>query len=249
MAALLAADKPTMKISPKLIGWPIAAAVLAFRWTCRVRFHGEDPRPAMRAHGEKYVFSILHAHQIAIIAFAEPNTAAMVSRSADGELLQPTFTMLGVTPQRGSNGRGGTAALDAMVEHVASGVGPALIAVDGPRGPRGQVRKGIAALSKRSGAYVLNVIVVPRWRKTFRGAWDRFQVPLPFSRLDAYFAEPIRPQSGESTETLRRRIEASLNGLEQQHDPTEANPTPELPTSRDRQEATKELREPPSAAA
>ncbi|MEO0529107.1 MAG: lysophospholipid acyltransferase family protein [Planctomycetota bacterium] len=233
-----------MKIPPKLIGWPIAAAILAFRWTCRVRLHGIDPRPAMRARGEKYVFSILHAHQIAIIAFAERNTAAMVSRSADGELLQPVFRVLGVVPQRGSNGRGGTAALDAMVEHVDSGAGPALIAVDGPRGPRGQVRKGIAALSKRTDATVLNVVVVPRWRLTFRGAWDRFQVPLPFSRIDAYFAEPIRPQPNESVEELRRRIEHSLNGLEQQHDPTEA-----IHTSCDRQGATSEDRESSRVAA
>lgn len=211
-----------MKIPPKLIGWPIAMAVMAFRWTCRVRIHGVDPRPALRERGEKYVFSILHAHQIAIVAFAEPNTAAMVSRSGDGELLQPTFKMLQVVPQRGSNRRGGTDALDAMVDHVDRGAGPALIAVDGPRGPRGQVRKGIASLSKRTGASVLNVIVVPRWRLTFKGAWDRFQVPLPFSRLDAYFAEPIRPNPNEGVESLRRRIEASLNGLEAEHDPSEA---------------------------
>ncbi|QDT69732.1 hypothetical protein MalM25_26730 [Planctomycetes bacterium MalM25] len=211
-----------MKIPPKLIGWPIAMAVMAFRWTCRVRIHGVDPRPALRERGERYVFSILHAHQIAIVAFAEPNTAAMVSRSGDGELLQPTFKMLKVVPQRGSNRRGGTDALDAMVDHVDRGEGPALIAVDGPRGPRGQVRKGIASLSKRTGASVLNVIVVPRWRLTFKGAWDRFQVPLPFSRLDAYFAEPIRPNPNEGVESLRRRVEASLNGLEAEHDPSEA---------------------------
>lgn len=215
-----------MKISPKLIGWPIALAVLAFRWTCRVRIHGVDPRPEMRKRGEKYVFSILHAHQIAIVAFAEPRTAAMVSRSGDGELLQPTFKMLDVVPQRGSNRRGGTDALDAMVAHVDRGDGPALIAVDGPRGPRGQVRKGIASLSQRTGATVLNVIVVPRWRLTIKGAWDRFQVPLPFSRLDAYFAEPIRPNPNESVEALRRRVEASLNGLEAEHDPDEADWSP-----------------------
>jgi lysophospholipid acyltransferase (LPLAT)-like uncharacterized protein len=211
-----------MKISPKLIGWPIAIAVLAMRWTCRVRLHGVDPRPAMRARGEKYVFSILHAQQIAITAFAERGTAAMVSQSADGELLQPIFQVLGVVPKRGSNRRGGADALDAMVDHVASGAGPALIAVDGPRGPRGQVRKGIASLSQRTGATVLNVLAVPRPRLLFRGAWDRFQVPLPFSRIDAYFAEPIRPEPNESVESLRRRIEASLNELERQHDPDEA---------------------------
>ena len=215
-----------MKIPPKLVGWPIAAAVLAFRWTCRVRLHGVDPRPTLRERGEKYVYSILHAHQIAILAFAEPETAAMVSQSGDGELLQPTFRAMRVVPMRGSNRRGGADALDAMVEHVDRGDGSALIAVDGPRGPRGQVRKGIASLAKRTDAVVLNVVVVPRWRLTFRGAWDRFQVPRPFSRIDAYFAEPVRPGETEGVESLRRRIEASLNALEREHDPSEADAEP-----------------------
>lgn len=221
-----------MKISPKLIGWPIAGVVLAFRWTCRVRIHGEDPRPAMRARGEKYVYSILHAQQIAITAFAERGTAAMVSQSADGELLQPIFKVLGVVPKRGSNRRGGADALDAMVEHVDSGAGPALIAVDGPRGPRGQVRKGIASLSQRTGATVLNILAVPRRRLVFAKAWDRFQAPLPFSRIDAYFAEPIRPEPGEGVESLRRRIEKSLNELERQHDPSQAGASEPTPPQR-----------------
>jgi lysophospholipid acyltransferase (LPLAT)-like uncharacterized protein len=114
-------------------------------------------------------------------------------------------------------------ALDALVEHVQTG-SPAIIAVDGPRGPRGRVRKGIAALALRADATVLNVILVPRWRLRITISWDRFQVPLPFSRIDAFFAEPIRCEPNEGIESVRRRIEASLNELELAHDPSEAAP-------------------------
>lgn len=230
-----------MKLSPELIAWPIAAVVMLMRWTCRLRVH-DDPRPALRRTGKRYVYSILHAHQIAAAINTEPNTAAMVSQSGDGELLVRAFRALGVTAVRGSSrrageDRGGADALDAMVEHVTTR-GPAILAVDGPRGPRGQVRKGIASLAKRSDAAVLNVVLVPRWRLTIRGAWDRFQVPLPFSRVDAYFAEPITRAPGEGVESLRKRIERSLNDLERAHDPNEARPalttsttTPDGPTS------------------
>lgn len=224
-----------MKIPPKMIAWPIAAMVMLFRSTCRLRVHG-DPRPALKREKKPYVYSILHAHQIAAAINTEPNTAAMVSQSGDGELLVQAFRALGVTSIRGSSrregsGRGGAEAVDAMVEHVVN-TGPAIIAVDGPRGPRGRVRKGIASLAKRSDAAVINVILIPRWRITIRGAWDRFQMPIPFSRIDAYFAEPVRPQPNESVESIRRRVEVALNDLEREHDPGEANPADPSETSR-----------------
>ncbi len=150
----------------------------------------------------------------------------MVSRSGDGDLITRMLGIMGVVPARGSSrrktGRGGAEALDAMIAHVECG-SPAILAVDGPRGPRGRVRKGVASLATRTDAHVLNVVLVPRWRLTIARAWDRFQVPLPFSRIDAYFAAPVRPTTDEKTESLRRRVEASLTALEQEHDPEEAS--------------------------
>lgn len=234
MTVRATASDPTMKIPPQLIAWPIAAMVLVFRSTCRLRVHG-DPRPALKREKKPYVYSIFHAHQIAAAINTEPNTAAMVSQSVDGELLVKAFQALGVTPVRGSSrreggGRGGAEAVDAMVEHVVN-TGPAIIAVDGPRGPRGRVRKGIASLAKRSDAAVVNVILIPSWRITIRGAWDRFQMPIPFCRIDAYFAEPVRPQPNESVESIRRRVEVALNDLEREHDPGEASPVESAPKS------------------
>lgn len=214
-----------MKIPPRLVGWAIAGVVILLRWTCRVCVTN-DPRPELRRRGVRYVYSILHAHQIAAAINREAGTAAMVSQSGDGELLVPGFNAIGIIAVRGSSrtagrDRGGAAALAGLVDHVATGK-PAIIAVDGPRGPRGQVRKGIASLSRQTGAAVLNVVLVPRRRLIMPKAWDRFQVPLPFTCVDAYFAEPITPQGEEGVEALRRRIETSLNQLEAACDPAES---------------------------
>ncbi len=97
------------------------------------------------------------------------------------------------------------------------------MAVDGPRGPRGHVNKGIAVLAKQTGAAVLNVVGIPRRRWIFSNAWDRFQVPLPFTQIEGYFAEPLFYRTGESVEEFRLRIQEQLNGLELLHDPQEAN--------------------------
>lgn len=206
-------------------GWFFALAMLTLRATCRVRV-GHDPRQGLRDAGTPYVYSILHAQQAAAAINRERGTAAMVSASADGELLIRGFRALGIEPVRGSNrtqknDKGGRAALEQMIDHVRGGRS-ALIAVDGPRGPRNKIRKGIAVLSRRSGAAVLNVVLVPRRRWILSKAWDRMQIPKPFTRIDAYFAEPLEPLAGESVEQYRQRIEASLNALEREHDPAEA---------------------------
>jgi lysophospholipid acyltransferase (LPLAT)-like uncharacterized protein len=214
-----------MKFSNAALGWLIAIAILILRACCRIRLHN-DPRPKLRARSQSYVYSVLHAHQIAAIIDGEPGTGAMVSRSADGELLIPSLRVCGIVPIRGSNRRkngdkGGLAAIDALVEHIVGGV-PGYVAVDGPRGPRNRVHKGIALLSQRTGAAVVNMVAVPTRRWIFTRAWDRFQIPKPFATLNGYFGKPLFPRKGESVEQYRKRIETALSELEQKHDPAEA---------------------------
>lgn len=199
--------------------------MLVLRASCRVTVHS-DPRDHLRASTTPYVYSILHAHQVSAAINRETNTAAMVSQSGDGQLLLAGFWLLGIKAIRGSNRRmhrdkGGRKALSELTSHVQNGA-PAILAVDGPRGPRNRVRKGIAVLSRESGAAVLNVVAIPSRRWILRGTWDRLQIPQPFCRINAYFAEPLWPTQQETVEQYRRRIENSLTELEKTHDAREA---------------------------
>jgi lysophospholipid acyltransferase (LPLAT)-like uncharacterized protein len=214
-----------MKRSTSFFGWVIAIAVLILRTCCRIRLHN-DPRPKLRADSQGYIYSVLHSHQIATVIQGEAGTGAMVSRSDDGELLIPCLRVRGIVPIRGSNrhktgDKGGLGAIDALVEHIEGGA-PGYLAVDGPRGPRNRVHKGIAVLSQRTGAAVVNLVAVPSRRWIFARAWDRFQIPKPFSMIHGYFGEPIFPRTDESVEEYRKRIEISLNDLEREHDPAES---------------------------
>ena len=214
-----------MKNATSVYGWVIALAVLLLRTCCRIRLHN-DPRPGLRANSQAYVYSVLHSHQIATVIQGEVGTGAMVSRSDDGELLIPCLWLRGIVPIRGSNrhktgDKGGLAAIEAMIVHVDGGA-PGYLAVDGPRGPRNRVHKGIAVLSQRTGAAVVNLVAIPSRRWIFTRAWDRFQIPKPFSMIHGYFGEPIFPRKGESVEQYRKRIETALTNLERQHDPIES---------------------------
>jgi lysophospholipid acyltransferase (LPLAT)-like uncharacterized protein len=197
--------------------WFIALGMLILRATCRVRLHN-DPRPKLRAGDALYVYSVLHANQIAAATCGDRGTAAMVSQSRDGDFVALGLKLAGIKTIRGSSRRrgkdkGGLSALSNLVEHVRTGH-PAYLAVDGPRGPRNRVHKGIAVLSQQTGAAVLNVVAVPTRRWIFKRSWDRFQIPKPFCRIDISFAEPIWPRQDEPIELYRRRIEHSLCQLE-----------------------------------
>ena len=207
----------------RLLGWLIGFAVLILRMTCRTQIHN-DPRQALTADGIGHVFALLHAQQVGASMAADRGTGAMVSRSDDGEIIVPALRIGGHIPIRGSSGnrKGGASALQALIEHV-NGGRPAILAVDGPRGPRGSVQKGIGLLSRKTGAAVLAVVVIPSQRWILRSTWDRLQIPKPFSTLHCYFAEPLVIRPGESLEQFTTRIEVSLNQIEAKYDPQEAS--------------------------
>jgi lysophospholipid acyltransferase (LPLAT)-like uncharacterized protein len=205
-----------------LAGWLVGFAVLILRMTCHIRIHN-DPRHRLTAAGSNHVFALLHAHQVAASMGAERGTGAMVSRSADGAIIVPALRVGGHVPIRGSSGtggKGGATALQAILEHV-NGGRPAILAVDGPRGPRGHVQKGIGLLAKKTDSAVLTAISIPSQRWVLSRTWDRLQIPKPFSTIDNYFGEPLFPQPDESFQQFAKRVEMSLQQLEAEYDPEE----------------------------
>ena len=211
----------------KVGGWLIGVLVIALKASCRFRPH-DDPRPAIKAAGSVHLYAILHAHQLAAVMGAERGCGAMLSRSADGDIMVPAFRMCGIIPIRGSgragrrgSQKGGVSALQALIRHVREG-NPATLAVDGPKGPRGRVHGGIAMLSQKTGASVATVVLVPRRRWILGKTWDRMQIPMPFTRIDGYFGPAMLANEGESVEAFSLRIQQQLCDLERKHDPQEA---------------------------
>lgn len=209
------------RVLTSLGGWLIACITVLLRLTMRRRTV-DDPRPELRRQGTRYVMAALHAHQAACVFFNdENNLAALVSRSADGDLLVPSLRARGVRPIRGSsmkNGRdkGGARALVAMAKHVNSGA-PAIITVDGPRGPRGTVNPGIVKLAERSDATILPVVCIASRRSILTRTWDQMQIPWPFSTLSLCFGPPVKVIEDPSAVAT---LTESLRKLEAQHEAT-----------------------------
>lgn len=220
-----------MKVVRYTVEFFVGLLVLVWRLTCRSVFHGPDPRPRWRAAGRGYVIVLLHSHQLAaIFANDERRMIAMVSRSADGDFLVPPLRLRRVRTVRGSSrtrgkDKGGSRALLGLSRKLRDGwVG--LIAADGPRGPRGPrnaIHLGAAKAAIATGTPLLPAVVVPTRRWIVTRAWDRFQVPKPFCRIDVHFGEPIEVDASADPATVTARLKSILDALECRYDPAEAS--------------------------
>lgn len=139
--------------------------------------------------------------------------AALVSASKDGALLAAILGRFGVEQVRGSSSRRGPQALLELTTHAQMGYDLALTP-DGPRGPRYVVQPGVIALAQVTGLPIIPVTCNTRAKICLK-SWDRFQIPLPFSRCELILNEPIwvrREADSAERENRRRDLETSLRG-------------------------------------
>ncbi len=86
------------------------------------------------------------------------------------------------------------------------------IALDGPKGPVGIIKPGALYLASKTGKplVAVNVKADRSWR--IHSRWDRFEIPLPFTRVIGTLSEPIPVEEGHWEEALER-IRAALPDL------------------------------------
>lgn len=122
-------------------------------------------------------------------SFSGSGAYAIVSPSRDGQLLSAVLASRGIQTIIGSSNQGGMRALREAVRKIKQGH-DILITPDGPRGPRRQLKSGLAQLAQLSGAPV--VVVNYRQASYFRlKSWDRFIIPMFFTRVDEFQKAPL----------------------------------------------------------
>ena len=90
---------------------------------------------------------------------------------------------------------------------------------DGPRGPKQKCHAGVVQLARLSGIPVIPVAYAVRRTKVL-DSWDRFHVPLPFSRGFYVFGKPIYivADTEEEMAAARLEVEVALNEVTQEAD-------------------------------
>ena len=211
-----------------ILGWLIWAWMALIGRTVRWRFEGSD---AFRAHlsagGPGVVLACWHEtillipsgwnRQIRRWPERTQRAAMMISLSPDGAPVTDALRHLDLDVVRGSKSnkkkagkdKGGLRAIAEASGRLRDG-GIVCMTPDGPRGPRRLASAGAVTLAQRSGAVVIPFASASKPSPRL-SSWDRFIIPLPFTRGGIVFGPPIACGRDEETEALRQRLQTGLD--------------------------------------
>jgi lysophospholipid acyltransferase (LPLAT)-like uncharacterized protein len=194
----------------RLLARLVGALIVLHRATLRVERLHFDHYLGLRARGVPILFALWHGRMfLSIQAHRGEGIVTMASRSKDGELIARWLERNGYIVVRGSTTRGGGEALRRMVRSVRSGKYAALT-VDGPKGPPRIVQPGVVQLARLTGAWILP-ITSSASRPRFLASWDRYLLPLPFSRGFVAYGEPFPIPREMSDEAASASIASALD--------------------------------------
>jgi len=199
----------------------LLCAIAAFyirlvRASGRWRVVGDEHPAALWDAGRPFILAFWHG-RLLMMPYCWRRGVAMnmlISRHPDGRLIARTIGHFDLGAVAGSSSKGGRAALREILRAIGRGecVG---ITPDGPRGPRMRASTGVVDIARLSGVPVLPAAFATSRRKVL-GSWDRFVVPLPFSRGVFVWGAPIavpRNADADARETARRAVEERLNAI------------------------------------
>lgn len=144
---------------------------------------------------------------------------SMVSGHGDGMMVARTFKRLGIDYTTGSTNRGGARAFLALLDALRA-EDIAAIVPDGPRGPARELNVGIIQLSRHSQAPIMAMAYATSRYIQFN-SWDKFKLPLPFSKGVFIYADPVsaRKTTDETEiEDWRKLVQTTISNLQDQAD-------------------------------
>lgn len=146
--------------------------------------------------------------------YANYQPALMISQSKDGAIVAAVAKLTGWRAIRGSSSNGGRPALRAMIRHLQH-TRLAAHVLDGPTGPMGIVKAGAIRLAHEARAVIVPFSVSAQ-KAIYFNSWDRFMLPLPFSRVTLQFEDPVHlppTKDRHHFERQRAHLEAIMSPL------------------------------------
>jgi hypothetical protein len=182
---------------------PILLTLIRTWWrSCRiVAVAGQENLDSVLQRWPSFLPVYWHQHQLfgarfLLLMQAQGKLRAgfLISPSVDGELGAMMVRRLGAYVIRGSSSHTGALALkDYFQALIREKVSP-IITPDGPRGPVFVFKPGAILLSQMSGRPMLPIAFAASRARLI--AWDRFVMPMPFSRIAIGVGAPCEVPKG-----------------------------------------------------
>ena len=208
-----------IRLPEKRVAGLIAGVIRLLALTIRVKI--DDPNGFLTGPpGKPGICVAWHNRILGLLIAGFPRTGivpmtVLTSPSRDGELLAQVMHRFGLQSVRGSSKKRGAAALLELREHFRAGR-TLIITPDGPRGPLYTLSPGVVLLAQKTGAPVLKTHVTFSRSRRLR-SWDRFHIPLPFSKITVRIEpDEIIPPTGNPAdfEIHRAALENQLKSGE-----------------------------------
>jgi lysophospholipid acyltransferase (LPLAT)-like uncharacterized protein len=177
----------------KFISWIGAWCIRALGLTLRVRFtdnagylDGTLPCPGVFAfwHNRMLIMPLMHEKYYR----NRKHVSVLTSASRDGGMLAAFMARFDMGSVRGSSSRRGATAVRELDDLLARGEDIA-ITPDGPRGPCYKLGPGLIFLAQKNKLPAVPILI--EYSRCIRiKSWDRFMIPLPFSRVEVTLGAP-----------------------------------------------------------
>lgn len=201
--------------------------------TARRRFHYVDPEtsPYQQPGERTFIYSVWHDSLLMpLLLGRQPSTVALIGMHQDGAFLAHAMKLLNIPAVRGSSSRGGAEAVSQLIEQTANH--HIVVTPDGPRGPRREMKQGIAFLASRTGKPVVPTAFACRSAWSIGTGWTDLAVPKPFTIIHAFAGEAIVVPADADKQTLRsftQKIQDEMDRLNALATATAAGqPVPDL---------------------
>ena len=203
----------------RLAGHLLWFVVTPFCVTLRKRLIiAEDEKP-LHPGSEPVIVAFWHnrsfvpAHFYKYVLKGTAPMCLLSSASKDGAMMETFVDHYGIRVVRGSSSRRGIAAFKGLLRAAREGCSIS-ITTDGPKGPVYKSHPGVVKLASLTGLPIVPVSVdIPCcWRA--KKAWDKFAVPLPFSRVTLFWGDRITVPADASDEVLAEyaaRLDAAMS--------------------------------------
>jgi lysophospholipid acyltransferase (LPLAT)-like uncharacterized protein len=191
------------------------ACITMLSGSLRIQSKGEKYIKEVNKEKRPIVFVFWHGRQFIFVNYmAHKNICIMSSTSRDGILQANILKKFGYEIIYGSSAKSPVRALVGSIKKIRMGFNVAF-AVDGPTGPIHKVKPGALFLAKKT-----NGVIIPGTFFAFPaitlGAWDKYLLPLPFSRAIILFGKPFYPLPSLNDNIIEKEcvyIEEMLNEM------------------------------------
>ena len=188
-------------IVPFITGWLIWVLTYLVSSTIRWTFIGKEQFDAIMAktgavavfwHGQMLMLPFTHRHR---------KVAIIISKSKDGDIATAAIRRFGFDAIRGSSTRGAETAILETMELLKNKYTIGL-AGDGPKGPYHVMKPGPIWFAQKMNMPLIPVTVGLKHAIQLK-SWDRFLIPVPFTRAVAIYGEPLFLQGLQRREGMQ----------------------------------------------